>query len=175
MTKLLDIKFTSPNEIARRALKKGLQIRANLESAVAETVLLGVTRIAMDTPVDTGRARAAIAGDFGNMVEIAGPGVRSDAVADGRRNSLTYLRPDQLEGQVGGHLEYLRHLEFGHAVVVRAVTGRKYAKREGGKVKRVPGRAMFRKNIPVIRAYFRRRCRLAVQRGLRGEMMGGED
>jgi hypothetical protein len=173
MKPFVELSFSATAEMGKRALERGLQIHRNLESAVAETVLLGVTRIAIDTPVDTGRARANIAGEFGDQVDISGPNVDPAAVQEGRRNSPTYLDPANLEGSVGGNVEYLPELEFGHAVVVKAASGRRYHKREGGKIKRVPGLAMFRKNIPVLRQYFRQRCRLAVQRGMRGEGMGG--
>lgn len=172
--KLLEITFRSPSEIAQRTLRKGLQMRKNLESAVAETVLFGVTRIAMDTPVDTGRARANIAGEFGD-VDISGPTVDPGAVADGRKRSPTRLNLARLEGVIGCNVEYILPLEFGHVVKVKAVTGRVYAKRDAsGKVRRVPGKAMFRKNFPAIRTMFRGRCQMAVRNGLRGEGMGGE-
>lgn len=173
MKPFLEVTFNSPSEIARKALQKGLQIRKNLEGAVAETVLLAVTRIAMDTPVDTGRARASIAGEFSNMVDMTGPKVSAVEVAAGKKQSLTRLNVAELEGVVGSNVEYIRHLEFGHRVVVKAANGRKYAKRDAkGKVRFVQGAAMFRKNIPAIRNYFKKRCAEAVSRGLRGEGMG---
>lgn len=175
MTKFLELTFNSPSEVGRKMLKRGLQIRANLEAAVAETVLLGVTRIAMDTPVDTGRLRASIAGEFADQVDITGPEVEPREVQAGRQETLTQLNTGGLEGVVGTNTNYAAHVEFGHAVMVKAVTGRKYAKRdkETGKARRIPGKAMFRKNIPIIRAYFRKRCREAVRNGLRGEPLGG--
>jgi hypothetical protein len=167
--KLLEVRFTSPVAVGKKALGRALQIRRNLQDAVARTTLLGVTLVAMDTPVLTGRARANIAGEFGDMVDISGPGVNPAAVAEGRKTSPTHLDAANLEAVIGGNVEYLPPLEFGHAVVVKAVTGRRYHKRKGGKIQRVPGRAMFRKNIPVIRSYFLRTCSAAVTYGLRGE------
>lgn len=172
MKPLLEVRFTSPKAAARKALDRGLQIRKNLEAAVAETVLFGITRVAMDTPVDTGRARACIAGEFSEVVDISGPAVSAEAVAEGKAASVTRLDVANLEGQFGGHLEYLPHLEFGHVIKVKAVTGRVYAKVDSeGKARRVSGKAMFRKNAPVIRAYFRRRCQQAVQYGLKGQQL----
>lgn len=171
--KLIEIKFSSASELARRALQRGAQIKANLESAVAETVLFGVTRIAMDTPVDTGRLRASIAGAL-DVVDLSGPKVKASEVAAGKKASLTRLNTAALEGAIGTNVEYAPHVEFGHRVVVR-VGGKKKALRDGkGRVRRVAGRAMFRKNIPAIRKLFQQRCREAVQKGLRGEPMGGE-
>lgn len=174
-TKLVELKFSSASEIAQRALRRGRQIRANLEAAVAETVLFSVTKIAMDVPVDTGRLRASIAGAF-EHVDVSGPKVKPEEVAAGRKQSLTNLDTAALVGHVGTNVDYAPHVEYGHRVVVKAVTGRKYAKRDQkGRVRRVPGKAMFRKNIPSIRDLFRKRCQEAVTKGLRDQPMGGED
>jgi phage gpG-like protein len=175
MGKFLELTFTSSTKLARTALARGLQIRANLESAVAETVLLGVTKIAMDTPIDTGRLRASIAGEFGDQVDLTGPKVRASEITAGRKATGTFLNPGGLEGAVGTNVDYAAHVEFGHVVSVKAVTGRTYAKRKGGKIQRIAGRAMFRKNIPEIKAYFRQRCQLAVRNGIRGQGIGGEE
>lgn len=167
MKKLLDINFTSPTALGKRTLRKSLLIRQNLEEAVKQTVLYGISLIQGDTPVDTGLLRASIAGQFGD-----GFGALTGA---GRSKSLTRLSLGELLGIIGTAVEYAAHVEFGWRIAVQAVTGRRYYKRGAdGKVKRVPGRAMFRKNLPVIRRYFRERCQTAVRNGLRGQSMGGE-
>lgn len=175
--KFLEMNFTSPAKVGREMLKRGLQIRANLESAVAETVLLAVNKIASDTPIDTGRLRASIAGVLTEEagVDMTGPQVRDSEVAAGRRESGTYLNPYGMEGAVGTNVNYAPHVEFGHQVVVSSM-GRKIKKRDAktGRVRRVAGKAMFRKNIPIIREYFRKRCREAVKRGMQGQGIGGD-
>lgn len=164
MKKLVDISFTPPSAIAKKALRTQLLIRQNLEVAVKWTIFYGVGIIQEDTPVDTGLLRASIAGEFG---DAAGPGA-----AAGAAKSLTRLDLGNLAGVIGTAVEYAPMVEFGWRVAVKAITGRKYYKRDAeGKVRRVEGAAMFRKNAPLIRDFFREKCRQAVQLGLRGESM----
>lgn len=175
MKQLVSLKFNSPSEVGRNALRKMQQIRRNLEAVVAETTLLAITKIAMDTDVDTGRARASLAGELGEAVPIDGPNVSEAAIADGKQHSLTRLNLAELEGVVGSNLEYMPHLEFGHRIRQGSGDGKKrWKKDDNGHVAKVPGKAMFRKNIPVIRGYFHKRGRLAVRNGLALKPLGGE-
>lgn len=111
-TKLLEVSFKGVDELLKLAETAAELLRQNVESAIAETTLYGVGMIANDMPVDTGRARASIAGDLGDDAGVDLPG-DPQAIADGKSQSVTGF--DGLEGRIGSNVEYILPLEYGHA------------------------------------------------------------
>lgn len=101
---LFEIEFNGFKELQGRII--GLQdlLNHNLRAAVAETVLFGITRIALDTPVNTGLLKASIGGQI--LDTGIGPGA-----GEGRRKSLT--RISGLTGVIGTIVEYAVYQEFG--------------------------------------------------------------
>lgn len=179
MRNFLEIEFTDTEELLRMAKKEEQLLRENVASAVANTVLLGVARIANDCPVDTGRARASIAGD---LAAAAGVDLTRGKISEGKSQSTTKLDLRNLQGQIGSNVEYIIYLEYGYDTKQRNVkltrkqlaylfaTGKlktdakgnvipgsiharinRRADVGGGKVK---GKGMFRKNIPILQKHF---------------------
>ncbi|MFZ3171965.1 MAG: hypothetical protein WA118_08300 [Carboxydocellales bacterium] len=105
------IEFSGINELLELAKKQAQLLKENVEAGVANTTLLGVARIANDCPVDTGRARASLAGELASEsgVDLAGD---PRLIADGIRNSVT--KYSGLEGVIGSNVDYILYLEYGH-------------------------------------------------------------
>lgn len=173
-TKLLEISFKGVDELLKLAETTAELLRQNVESAIAETTLYGVGMIANDVPVDTGRARASIAGDLADEAGVDLPG-EAAAVADGKKLSVTGF--DGLEGRIGSNVEYILPLEYGHKTggprqltakqlrylfatgilktdsqgnVVAGDINKRINRRAGVTGRRVKGKGFFRKNIPLI-------------------------
>lgn len=157
---MYEIQFRGHKELLRALEKTGELILQNAQVAVTKTVLLGVTLIANATPVDTGRLKSSIVGEFAAQTgqAVAGPGV-----AEGKRHSLT--RIDGLTGVIGTNVDYAAHVEYGRRIY-RRVGSRRIV------VGTVAPRAMFRSNIPRIRKYFNEQMREAVRAALKGEKLG---
>lgn len=167
MNKLISIEFRGTKQIEKLLQERAKLLYQNAQSAVASAVLYAITRIASDTPVDTGRLRASIGGELGGRagIEVTGPNVSSAAIAEGRQQSITSLDSlDKLEGRVGTNVNYALHVEYGHRVKFRV--GRKTKFRE------IKGRGMFRKNVPLIRRYFREEMQRGVKAATKGKWIG---
>ncbi len=167
MKPLISIEFRGTKEVERLLQERAKLLYQNAQSAVASAVLYAITRIASDTPVDTGRLRASIGGELGGRVgvDITGPHVSSAAVAEGRQESVTSLDGlDRLEGRVGTNVNYALPVEYGHRVKFRVGSKTKFRK--------VKGRGMFRKNVPLIRRYFREEMQRGVKAATKGKWIG---
>lgn len=167
MSKLISIEFRGTKEIEKLLGERLNLLYNNARAAVASATLYGVTRVAADTPVDTGRLRASIAGDLGDRtgVQVAGPNVSSAAMEEGRQQSLTSLDAlDRLEGKIGTNVNYALPVEFGHRVKFRVGSKTKF--------REIAGRGMFRKNVPLIRRYFRSEMQRGVKAATQGKRTG---
>ncbi len=167
MKPLISIEFHGTKQIEKLLQERADLLYRNARAAVASSVLYAITRISADTPVDTGRLRASIAGDLGDRtgVDIQGPNVSSAAIAEGRQESLTSLDGlDRLEGRVGTNVSYALPVEYGHRVKFRVGSQTKF--------REVRGRAMFRKNVPLIRRYFREEMQRGVRAATKGKRIG---
>jgi hypothetical protein len=187
-----EIKFDGVEQIKRLSGERAVLLRTNAETAVARTVLLGVTRIAGDCPVDTGRARASLAGD---LAGDAGIPLEDSGAAEGANESLTAI--NGLEGRIGSNVEYVPYLEYGYRVtgpkkltekqrkylfasgILKSVGGRvipgsihtRINRRAGLGGGRVKGKGFFRKNIPIIKRYFDQTMEKAVEETLAGHSL----
>lgn len=111
MGNILEIRFDDTKELLSLAHIQYQLLRDNAETAVANTVLLGVALISNDCPVDTGRARASIAGELADEAGVVLPG-DTQAVLQGKRQSVTGF--SGFEGRIGSNVEYIPPLEYGH-------------------------------------------------------------
>ena len=185
MRKILDIQFKGTDELLRLAEKRARLLYQNAETAVANTVLLGVARIANDCPVDMGRARASITGELADKagVDLQGD---ADAVAEGKAQSTTGF--SGLQGQIGSNVEYILDLEYrgGVSGTRPKLTDkqRRYLffkgvlqRGPGGEViynykrKGPRGKAFFRKNLPFIRRHFNNQMELALMATKEGRLL----
>lgn len=167
MNKLISIEFRGTKQIEKLLQERADLLYRNARAAVASSVLYAITRIAADTPVDTGRLRASIAGDLGDQtgIEVTGPNVSAAAIAEGRQQSITSLDSlDKLEGRVGTNVNYALHVEYGHRVKFRVGSKTKF--------REVKGRGMFRKNVPLIRRYFREEMQRGIKAATQGKRIG---
>jgi hypothetical protein len=192
------IDFSDLDKIKDLARERKRLMNQNAETAVANTVLLGIARIANDCPVVTGRARGSIAG---SLADEAGIDLQGDPreVAAGTAESMTEIRG--LEGRIGSNVEYILYLEYGHratgpkkltdrqrrflfAVGILKVVNGQVAKgrvvpasvharinRRAGITGRVKGKGMFRKNIPVIRNHFQYMMNRAAEATAAGSLL----
>ncbi|MTI83439.1 MAG: hypothetical protein FH756_05915 [Firmicutes bacterium] len=103
MRKIFEIQFRGTEELIRLAERRSNLLAKNIETAVADTVLYGVTLIANDCPVDTGRLMASIAGDVADLVDIVLQG-DPQAISEGKSDSATEI--DGLWGRIGTNVEY---------------------------------------------------------------------
>lgn len=165
MKKIIDITFQGQEELARMAREKAELMLKNAETAVAKSTLLGITKIANDCPVDTGRLRASIAGE---LADVAGVGLEGSAtdIEEGRSQSLTKL--NELEGKIGTNVEYAVYVEYGTAGRETAQIGRSGATIYSGGIR---GRGFFRNNIPLIKDYFNKEMRDAVKATKEGRLL----
>lgn len=183
MKKIFDVSFEGIEEIKRLAKERVDLLSKNVETAVADTVLLGVTRIANDCPVDTGRARASIAGNLADQVPIPING-DPEEIAKGKAESLTGIFGKK--GQIGSNVEYLIYLEYfkmrayqrklsGKQIRYLFATGILESDGQGGVIykyrrKKSP-RGFFRKNIPIIRSHFKRVMENAISTTTEGRLL----
>lgn len=148
MNKSFEITFKGTDELMKLVQERTDSMKKNAETAVAKTVLLGVARIANDAPIDTGRLRASIAGEFGDItgVDLKGD---PDAISDGKSQSATELKG--LKGRVGTNVEYALYQEYGTGGRAVGTNKRSGATLYAGAIK---GKGFFRRNIPIIENYF---------------------
>ncbi len=193
MKKFVEIKFKGTDELIKLAEERCMLLKKNVETAVGRTVLLGVARIASDCPVDTGRLRASISGDFADLagIDLSGD---SQEIAEGRQQSTTGF--SGMEGRIGTNVEYALYIEYGHKVtgpekltpkqlrylfatgklkVVKTSGGKSFLvpgtkagqhnriNRRAGISGRVKGKGMFRKNIPVLQRNLDQEMNKAIQ------------
>lgn len=183
MANILEITFTDMEQLLELAKTQAQLLHDNVETAVANTVLLGVARIANDCPVDTGRARASIAGE---LADEAGVDLQGDpqAIAEGKRQSVTGFKG--FEGRIGSNVEYILYLEYGHKTTGPKKLTRKqlaylFAKgilkqdssgeksihlrinRRAGITGRVKGKGFFRRNIPILQNHFNQQMEMAIK------------
>lgn len=186
MRKLFELTFKGTDELQKLAQERLELLKKNTETAVADAVLFGVTKIANDCPVDTGRARASIAGEFADMVSVDLEG-EPEEIAKGKSESVTDF--SGMEGRIGSNVEYILLLEyFRERAYERKLTGKQirylFAKGilesdgQGGVIykyrrKKSP-RGFFRKNLPVIQAHFNRVLDRAVKATSEGRLLRSE-
>jgi hypothetical protein len=191
---LFEIKFEGIEQIKKLSEEHMALLHVNAKTAVARTILLGIARIAGDCPVDTGRARASLAGDLAGDAGIAldGPGA-----AEGVNQSLTAI--NGLEGRIGSNVEYILYLEYGHRAtgpkkltekqrrylfatgILKNIKGKivpgnihtRINRRAGIGGGRVKGKGFFRKNIPILKRYFDQMMEEAVEATLDGRSLRG--
>jgi len=165
MRKIFEISFKGTEELIDLVEKRSRLLAQNLETAVADTVLYGVTLIANDCPVDTGRLMASIAGDVADLVDIV---LRGDpqAIQEGKSESTTDI--DGLWGRIGTNVEYALYQEYG-------VGGREVGEnpRSGAKIYAggFKGKGFFRKNLPLIDRHFKNRMQEALDATSRGVLL----
>lgn len=184
--KLVDIKYKGMDELLKLAKEQAQLLYLNAEGAVAKTVLFGVSKIANDCSVDTGRARASITGE---LAAQAGVDLQGDSVAieEGKRQSVTGF--SGLEGRIGSNVEYILHIEYrgeftGNRKKITAKQRRYlFAKgilvNVGGQVvyknpkryKSKKGKGMFRKNIPILQNYLNEEMDEAIKATREGRLL----
>lgn len=149
MSNSFEVTFKGTDRITKLVQQMTENMQKNAETAVAKTVLLGVSRISNDAPIDTGRLRASIAGELADVagMDLSGD---ADAISDGKSKSSTKL--EGLKGQVGTNVEYAIYQEYGAGGRVVGTNNRSGATLYGGSIK---GKGFFRKNIPILKRYFK--------------------
>lgn len=195
MAKLIDIKFQGVDELAKLAEKQAQLLKQNVTNAVVDTTLFGISKIANDCPVDTGRLRASITGEFADDAEVD---LKKGKSGEGKKLSATKIDRKNMQGRIGTNVEYALYVEYGHQTrgpnkrsIKLTDKQRKYLfangilKDVGGKVvvwrrgrtafirRKVPGKGFFRKNIPVIEAHFDRKMNEAIDATKEGHSLGG--
>lgn len=170
MQKLFEINFKGIEELQRLAEKQAELLRQNAESAVANTVLLGVARIANDCPVDTGRLQASVVGDLADVAGFAVLG-EPQTVAEGKSQSVTGL--NGLEGKIGTNVEYALYQEYGFSTrqSKNPKTVNKRINKRAGIRFRVRGKGFFRKNIPILKRHFNREMDKAIKATYEGRLL----
>jgi len=185
--KLFDIKFDGIEELEKLAKTQAELLSKNVETAIARTTHLGISRIANDCPVDTGLLRASIAGEY---ADAAGVELKHGKKTEGKALSATKIDLRNLEGRIGTNVEYALYVEYkgegGYKKVKRKLSNkqRRYLFYKGilkrddnGKViynykkKKKQGKGFFRKNIPVIRAQFKWEMNKAIEATKEGRLL----
>jgi len=183
MKKLLEITFKGTNELIKLAQQTAALLQKNVETAVANTVLFAVVRIANDCPVDTGRARASFTGEF---ADLAGVNLEGDprAIEDGKRQSVTGF--SGMTGRVGSNVEYILYLEYrGERTGPHKLTQKQLAylfangilESDGdGNIiynyqPKKSGKGFFRNNLPAIEAHLNRTMEEAIQATKEGRLL----
>lgn len=185
MERLFDITFKGTRELLKLAENREKLLYENVAAAVAETTLYGIMLIANDTPVDTGRLRASIAGDYAMMAGIM---LSRGKISEGKAQSRTKIDWRTLEGRIGTNVEYALDVEFGHKTggprkltakqirflfatgILKAVKGKviptnvhsRINRRAGTDRGRVKGKGYFRKNLPLINNFFQKKMQEAI-------------
>jgi len=183
MKSIFEITFHGIEEVKRLAEERARHMRINAESAIANTVLLGVARIANDCPVDTGRARASLTGE---LADDAGVDLRGDprAIAEGKSQSLTGFRG--LKGRIGSNVEYILYLEYkGERSGPKKLTEKQLRYLFATGILQNDGRGgviynyqpkksrkgFFRMNLPIIEAHFNRMMEKAMEATREGRLL----
>lgn len=185
---LYEVKYRGSDQVINNLKKTSAALTKNIGKVIAKSTLFGVTKISLDTPVDTGRARASVIGDF-NIPVMGNP----LAVAEGRAASLTEVSSAQ--GKIGSNLSYILPLEMGHRTrgskkltpkQLRYLFAKGILQSRGGKVGpsihsvinkragigfRVKGVGMFRKNRPIIDKYFHDQMDNAIEAANEGRLL----
>ncbi|MCQ4363143.1 HK97 gp10 family phage protein [Mycobacterium gordonae] len=198
MTEFFKITFNGLSELRDLAEQRQRLILANAQMAVRNTVLYGIGLIMKNTPVDTGLLRASIGGEFGGgpakekeqtltfiegLTGAIGTSVEYAIYVEyghqlamprtAKQKKMAYLfAVGILKRKPGGGIQYSKR-----AKLVRAGFGgggtnfalHAAINRRAGVRGRVKGRGMFRKNMPLIRAYFEASMQAAVRQGLAGQ------
>ena len=195
--KLFEIKFDGIDELIKLAEQQAELLRDNIAEAVADATLFGINKIANDCPVDTGRLRASIAGDYGDQAEVD---VKRGRTAEGKALSATKIDRLNMEGCIGTDVEYALHVEYGVKGIRKKLTYKqlrylfakgilRVAKRgkktkEGQviykkgdlvykyKPKGERGKGFFRKNIPLIQNHFNLKMNEAIEATKEGRSLG---
>jgi hypothetical protein len=183
MKKLLEMNYKGFEELQKLAAKQMQLLLLNAETAVANTVLFGVAITANDCPVDTGRARASLAGE---LADAAGVDIEGDpqAIAEGKSQSVTGF--SGLEGHYGSNVEYILYLEYrGERITSRELTAKQLrylfatgileSDGEGG-VKynyqpRKGSKGFFRNNLPRVQQHFNEEMDKAVKATKEGRLL----
>ncbi|MCG8401370.1 MAG: hypothetical protein MJA84_07205 [Firmicutes bacterium] len=166
MKKIFDIQFKGTEELIHLAEQRSRLLAQNVETAVADTVLLAISLIAGDAnfPVDTGRLRASIAGDLADAANVVLKG-DPQAIKEGKAASVTDI--DGLWGRIGTNVEYALYQEYG---IGGRETGR--ASRSGATLySGFRGKGFFRKSIPVLDRHFKKKMREAIDATREGRLL----
>ena len=164
MKMIFDIQFKGTEELIQLAEQRSRLLAENVETAVADTVLLAISLIANDCPVDTGRLRASIAGDLADTANVVLKG-DPQAIKEGKAESVTDI--DGLWGRIGTNVEYALYQEYG-------IGGRETSKasRSGATLySGFRGKGFFRKNIPVLDQHFKQKMREAIDATSAGRLL----
>jgi hypothetical protein len=197
MSKLIEIKFDGINELIELAETRAELLKENVTAAVAETTLFGINKIANDCPVDTGRLRASIAGEFASL---AGVDLKRGKIGEGKGQSVTKIDFRHMEGRIGTNVEYALPVEYGHKTggpnrrkvkltkkQLRYLFAIGALKEVNGMVvpwkrsrtafiaRMVPGKGMFRNNIPIIETHFKNKMNEAITATREGRSLGQSD
>lgn len=195
--KLFEIKFEGVDELLKLAETRAKLLKENATAAVAETTLFGINKIANDCPVDTGRLRASIAGEFAGL---AGVDLKRGKIGEGKGQSVTKIDLRHMEGRIGTNVEYALAVEYGHKAggsnrrkvkltrkQLRYLFAIGALKEVNGMVvpwkrsktafitRMVPGKGMFRNNIPIIDNHFKNKMEEAVTATGQGRSIGRPD
>lgn len=196
----LKITFDGLDEIKYLLRKQKELIGRNAEAAVRNTVLYGLRLIVRDTPVDTGLLRSSILGDFGgdapgkeeSLTRIQGLhavigthleyavyveyGHQLAIPKTPKQKQLAYLFAVGILRREKGGIKYKKNARL----VRTGITGQplnaslhKRINQRAGIRGKVKGQGMFRKNLPLIRAYFRKSMEEAIRLGLQGKAFTG--
>lgn len=183
MKKLYEINFKGIDELIKLAREREELLRKNAETAVANTVLFAIVRVANDCPVNTGRARASFAGD---LADLAGVNLEGDprAIQDGKSQSVTGF--SGLIGRIGSNVEYILYIEYrGEISQPRKLTPKQLAYLFANGILESDGdgniiynykpkrnaKGFFRKNLPVIEAHFNQVMEDALQATREGRLL----
>lgn len=165
MKKLFDITFQGTEQLLKLAEERANLLRKNVESAVYDTMLLGIARIGNDAPVDTGRLQGSITGEYADQ---AGVDLKGEGVEEGKALSVTGFNADAMEARVGTNVEYALYQEYGAAGKEIGSTGRSGAKVYGRGVR---GKGFFRNNIPILKRHFNQVMENAIQKTSEGKLL----
>lgn len=165
MNKPFEITFKGTDELLKLAEKQAELLRQNVETAVYDAMLLGIARIANDAPVDTGRLRASIAGDY---AEQAGVQLTQGKASEGKTQSVTKFDKQAMEARIGTNVEYAIYQEYGTAGRAIGKAGRSGATLHGRGIK---GKGFFRRNIPVLQRHFNQVMDKAVKATREGKLL----
>lgn len=184
MEALYDIKFTGTEELLKLAQEDARLLAENCATAVTNTTLYGIARIANDCSVDTGRLQASIAGD---LAKAAGVDLLSGHIREGKAQSTTHINLANLEAVIGTNVEYALYVEYRDQLKRKPLTDkqRRYLfaigvlkRAKDGKVtlklkrrKKPGGPGFFRKNIPLIERFFNSQMDAAIKATALGQSL----
>lgn len=165
MRKLFELTFKGTDELQKLARERLELLKKNAETAVANATLYGITKMANDCPVDTGRLRASLVGEFSNLVDVE---MKRGEITEGKKQSATKIDFRNMEGRIGTNVEYALFVEYGVAGRAAGRTGRSGATLYSGGFK---GRGYFRSNIPLIKQFFNQVMREAIEATREGRLL----